>query len=354
VIDLALVRIFLAALSGWVDHQQQDVIAYLIEENRTLRAQLGGRRLRVTDEQRRRLARRGKRLGRRVLSQVATIVSPDTILRWHRQLIARKWTYATRRSGRSGILAEIRRLIVRMAEENPTWGYTRIRGALKNLGHHVGRSTIARTLKARGIPPVPERPTSWQTFLRAHWGAISGADFFTTEVWTWRGLVTYYTLFVIDLASRRVQIVGSTPNPDEMFMRQVGRTSTAADDGESLHHRVLICDRDRKWSAPVRQLLADAEVRAVQTPFQAPNANAHAERFVRSIKSECLNRVILLGERHLRQTIREFMEHYHRERNHQGLGNEVIEPSPTVEASDCRIRRRPRLGGLLNYYARAA
>jgi putative transposase len=141
VIDLALVRIFLAALSGWVDHQQQDVIAYLIEENRTLRAQLGGRRLRVTDEQRRRLARRGKCLGRRVLSQVATIVSPDTILRWHRQLIARKWTYATRRSGRSGILAEIRRLIVRMAEENPTWGYTRIRGALKNLGHHVGRST---------------------------------------------------------------------------------------------------------------------------------------------------------------------------------------------------------------------
>ena len=139
-------------------------------------------------------------------------------------------------------------MIVRMAEENPTWGYTRIRGALKNLGHHVGRSTIARTLKARGIPPVPERPTSWQTFLRGHWGAISGADFFTTEVWTWRGLVTYYTLFVIDLASRRVQIVGSTPNPDEMFMRQVGRTSTAADDGESLHHRVLICDRDRKWA----------------------------------------------------------------------------------------------------------
>ena len=128
-IDLALVRVFLATLSGWLAHQQQDVIAYLIEENRTLRGQLNGRRLRVTDEQRRRLARRGKRLGRRVLSQVATIVSPDTILRWHRQLIARKWTYATRRSGRPGILAEIRRLIVRMAEENPTWGYTRIRGA---------------------------------------------------------------------------------------------------------------------------------------------------------------------------------------------------------------------------------
>ena len=107
------------------------------------------------------------------------------------------------------MLAEIRRLVVRMAGENPTWGYTRIQGALKHVGHRVGRSTVARILKAAGVPPVPERPTSWQTFLRAHWGVIAGADFFTTEVWTWRGLVTFYTVFVIDLASRRVQIVGS-------------------------------------------------------------------------------------------------------------------------------------------------
>jgi putative transposase len=353
VVDLTLVRIFLAALSGWLDHQRQDVIAYLIEENRTLRSQLTGRRLRLSDEQRRRLARRGRRLGRCVLRQVATIVTPDTILRWHRQLIARKWTYATRRSRRPSVLAEIRRLIVRMAEENPSWGYTRIQGALKNLGHRVGRSTIARTLKTHGIPPVPERPTSWRTFLGAHWGAISGADFFTTEVWTWQGLVTYYTMFVIDLASRRVQILGSTTHPDELFMRQAGRTLTAADDEQTLRHRVLICDRDAKWS-PVRQLLADAGIRVVQTPFRAPNANAHAERFVRSIKSECLNRVILLGERHLRRTIREFVDHYHRERNHQGIGNELIETSPMGEGDGQGIRRRPRLGGLLNYYARAA
>jgi HTH-like domain len=144
------------------------------------------------------------------------------------------------------VLREVRQLVVRMAEENSTWGYTRIRGALKNLGHRVGRSTIARILKAQGIPPVPERPTSWQTFLRAHWGAIAGADFFTTEVWTWRGLVTYYTVFVIDLASRRVQIVGSTPHPDDQFMRQIGRMLTAADLGMLFDHRVLICDRDRK------------------------------------------------------------------------------------------------------------
>jgi putative transposase len=118
---------------------------------------------------------------------------------------------------------------VRIAEENPTWGYTRIRGGLKNVWHRVERSTIARIVKAHGMSPVPRRPTSWQTFLRAHWGAIAGADFFTTVVWTWRGLVTYYTVFVIDLASRRVQIVGSTAHPDDLFMRQMGRTLTAPD-----------------------------------------------------------------------------------------------------------------------------
>jgi transposase InsO family protein len=127
-----------------------------------------------------------------------------------------------------------------MATENPTWGYTRIQGALQNVGHRVGRSTIARMLKAHGLPPVPERPMSWQTLLRAHWGAIAGADFFTTEVWTWRGLVTYYTVFVIDLASRRVDIVGSTAYPDALFMSQVGRTLTAADIGSLRDHHMLI------------------------------------------------------------------------------------------------------------------
>jgi putative transposase len=172
---------------------------------------------------------------------------------------------------------------------------------------------------------VPERPTSWQTFLQAHWGAIAGADFFTTEAWTWSGLVTYYTVFVIDLASRRVQIVGSAPHPQEIFMQQVVRAMTTADDGLLIRHRVLICDRDTKWSALVRARLSEAGIQVVQTPYQAPNANAYAERFVRSIKQECLNRVIPLGERHLRQTIAAYLEHYHRERNHQGLDNALID-----------------------------
>jgi transposase InsO family protein len=353
VIDVSALQMLLVAVTAWLDRGEREALAYLIEENRVLRRQLDGRRLRLSDNDRRRLAMRGYRLGRQALRQIATIVTPDTLLRWHRQLIARKWTYARRRSGRCGVLAEIRRLVVRMAEENPTWGYTRIQGALKNLGHRVGRSTIARILKAHGLPPVPERPTTWQTFLRAHWGAIAGADFFTTDVWTWRGLVTYYTVFVIDLASRRVHIVGSTPRPNEVFMRQVGRTLTAADDGVLVGHRVLICDRDAKWSAPVREYLGEAGIRVVQTPFQAPNANAYAERFVRSIKEECLSRVIPIGEHHLRRTIAEFVEHYHGERNHQGLDNELIAGAPSGEDGH-RIRRRQRLGGLLNYYCRAA
>jgi putative transposase len=344
----------LLVLTGWLERREREAIAYLIEENRLLRRQLGGRRLRLTDDDRRRLAARAYRLGHRMLREIAMIVTPDTLLRWHRQLVAAKWTSATSRSSRRGVLAEIRRLAVRMAGENPTWGYTRIQGALKNVGYRVCRSTIARILKAAGVPPVPERSTSWQTFLRAHWGAIAGADFFTTEVWTWRGLVTFYTVLVIDLASRRVQIVGSTPYPDDRFMQQVVRTLTAAEDGLLIQHRVLICDRDTKWSAPVRARLGEAGIRVVQTPYQAPNANAYAERFVRSIKAECLSRVIPFGERHLRRTIAEFVEHYHRERNHQGLENELIEGAPAPEEHVGRIHRRQRLGGLLNYYYRAA
>lgn len=352
-INASALQLLLAILTGWLDRQEREVLGYLVQENRVLRRQLRGRRLQLTDDDRRRLAVRAYRLGRRRLREIATIVTPDTLLRWHRQLIARKWTYAKPASSRRGVLAEIRRLVVRMAEENPTWGYTRILGALKNVGHRVSRSTIARMLKAHGMPPVPERPTSWQTFLRAHWGAIAGADFFTTEVWTWRGLVTFYTVFVIDLASRRVQIVGSTPFPNDLFMRQVCRTVTAADEGLLVGHRVLICDRDAKWSAPVRARLEEAGIRVVQTPFQAPNANAYAERFVRSIKQECLNRMIPFGECHFRRTIAEYVEHYHRERNHQGIENELIEGAPARDHVG-RIRRRPRLGGLLNYYARAA
>ena len=351
--DVARLQLLLVSLAGWINRYQQQVIDYLVEENRVLREQLKGHRLRLKDDERRRLAAKGHRLGRRLLSRVATIVTPDTILRWHRRLIAEKCSYPRKRPGRPRIMKTIVALIVRMATENPTWGYSRIQGALKNLDHRVARTTIARVLKAQGIPPVPDRPTSWRTFLRANWGKIAAADFFTTEVWTARGLVTYYTLFVLDLCTRRVHVAGSTPHPDETFMSQAARRLTDAVDGLLVGYRVLICDRDTKWMDGFRRVMEEAGVRIVQTPIQAPNANAYAERFVRSIREECLDRVILFGERRLRQVIGEFVAHYHGERNHQGLGNELIAPKCDHRAGT-NVRCRERLGGLLLSYDHAA
>ena len=353
--DMFALRLLLATFAGWVNRDQARIIDYLREENRVLREQLGGRRLRLTDAQRRRLAAKGKVLGRRVLHAVATIVRPDTILRWHRRLIAAKWTFPKKRVGRPGVMKEIRRLVVRFARENSSWGYCRIQGALKNLGHRVSDSTIANILKEYGLKPAPDRPTSWRTFLKAHWGQVAAMDFFTTEVWTAKGLTTFYTLFAIDLKTRRVCIGGSTPNPDGAFMAQVVRNLTDVVDGFLTGKRSVICDRDSKFSTAVRTQLAAAGIEVIRTPYCAPNANAYAERFVRSIKAECLDRVILFGEARFRAVIADYVKHYHRERNHQGVENELLEGAS--DGSSLRpgpIACRERLGGLLKFYYRGA
>ena len=346
----------LIALTGWAQREHQRAIEYLIEENRVLRELQDEKRLLLNDDQRRRLAAKGKRLGRQMLQRVATIVTPDTILHWPRRLIAAKWTYASSpQTRRRGVMKQIKALIVRMATDNPHWGYTRIQGNLRNLGHRVGRTTVARTLKAEDIDPAPNRPSSWRTFLRAHWGQVAAMDFFTTEVWTRKGLTTIYTLFVIDLRTRRVHIAGSTPHPDEAFVLQVARNLTDAVDGFLLPHRHLICDRDSKFTRRFRKILEDAGLSILLTPYRAPNCNGFAERFVRSIKQECLDRVILFGVSSLRRAISEFVEHYHGERPHQGLGNNVIERTkasrPTLLED---VRCDERLGGLLSHYRRAA
>ena len=349
--DLHALRFLLLTFAGWVNRHQQRVIEYLVEENRVLKEQLGSRRVRLNDDQRRRLAAKAKGLGRQTLDRIATIVTPDTLMRWYRRLIALQWTYEGK-AGRPGVIQEIRRLIVLMAGENSGWGYRRIQGALKNLGHRVARSTMAKVLKENGIHPAPGRHCSWKTFLKAHWGQVARMDFFTTEVWTVRGLVTYYVLFVIDLKSRMVHFAGATPNPDESFMAQVARNLTDVVDGFLRGHQLLILDRDTKFTAQFKRILKDAGVRVVEIPYQAANCNAHAERFVLSIKSECLGRLILFGERHLQRAIRQYLEHYRRERNHQGIGNELIESADLAGVGD--VRCRERLGGLLNYYHRAA
>ena len=327
------------------------MIEYLAEENRVLEAQMKGRRLRFTDDQRRRLAALAKVLGRRALDRVATIVTPDTLMRWHRQLIRLKWTYEAKRVGRPGLMRAIKELIVRMALENPSWGYCRIQGALKDVGHRVASTTVANVLKVNGIRPAPDRPSSWRSFLKAHWEQVAATDFFTVEVWTPKGLRTYYVLFVIDLASRRVHLAGITTNPNESFMAQIARNLTDETDGFLGRHRFLICDRDSKFTEQFRGTLEDAGVKVIRTPGHAPNCNAFAERFVLSIKSECLDRMIFFGETSLRRAIFSYLEHYHAERPHQGIGNVAI---GAIQPGTGEVECSERLGGILKHYHRAA
>jgi transposase InsO family protein len=191
---------------------------------------------------------------------------------------------------------------------------------------------------------------TWRTFVQAHW--LVAADFFTTEVWTAGGLVTYYVAFLLDVQSRRIQMIGCTPHPNEAFVIQCLRGATG-DTGLLSAGRVLLCDRDPKWSKGVEAWLGAVGVRIVRTLPSAPNCNAYAERFVRSVKDECLNRIVPLGERHLRRTLQEFATHYHHERNHQGLGNELID-APVAQQRTGPVRRRQRVGGILSYYYRSA
>jgi hypothetical protein len=203
--------VLVVSIAGWINQHQHHVIEYLIEENRVLRAQIGKRRLRFNDSQRRGLAAKAKKLGRRVLVQIATIVTPETLLTWHRKLIAKKYDgSAYRTSGRPRTATEIAAIVLRMAEENRGWGYLRLQGALANLGHRLARNTIANILKRHGIEPAPERSrkTTWKEFINRHWTQIVASDFFTVEVWTRSGLKRFVVLFFIDLSTRRVEIGG--------------------------------------------------------------------------------------------------------------------------------------------------
>jgi putative transposase len=262
-------QLILLMFAGWVNRHQLDVIEYLQEENRVLKERLGGRRLRFTDAERRRLARKAQALGRKVLNELETLVTPDTLLRWYRELVTSKWNYSHRRGpGRPRVMKAIVDLVLQMALENPSWGYTRIRGALGNLGHQVGRGTIANILKENGIEPAPERDahTRWSTFLKAHWECLTATDFLSVEVCTIKGLITHYILFFIDIASRSVHVAGITPHPDDSWMSQIARNITAVDDGFLRGKRYLILGRDAKYSDAFRSGLTREGIQAIRLP----------------------------------------------------------------------------------------
>jgi transposase InsO family protein len=300
------------------------------------------------------LAAKAKALGRRALRKLDTIVTPDTLLRWHRQLIARKYDGSAKRGpGRPGIIKEVEALMVRIATEN-RWGYLRIQGALANLGHTVARTTIANVLARHGIEPAPERKTTWRQFLRTHWDVLATTDFFTVEIWRPIGLVRYHVLFVMELATRRVQIAGVIDEPYGEWMEQVARNLTDGFDGFLLGKRFLIHDRDPLFTKSFRELFASAGIETVRLPPRSPNLNPHAERFVLSIKSECLDRMMIFSEAQLRRAVDSYVEHYHLERNHQGLVNCLIDQSLLAANHDGAVVCSERLGGLLKYYHRQA
>jgi transposase InsO family protein len=349
----------LAYITGTVDQELLLRNEYLAAENRILKAQLKSP-LRLTDAERMTLAEIAHRLGRKALEDVANVVKPDTLLGWYRRLIARKFdgSKSRRYPGRPRIAVEIEQLVVRMAKDNSDWGYDRIVGAMVNLGHTLSDQTVGNILQRHGIPPAParQRTTTWADFIRAHMSVLAGTDFFSAEVLTLRGLVTYYVLFFIHLESRRVEIAGITPHPNEAWMKQIARNVTMDEWGFLESRRYLIHDRDTKFTDSFRAIVKSGYVEPLKLPARSPNLNAYAERWVKSVKEEALSKLILLGEASLRRALSEYLVHFHRERNHQGKGNVLLFPSNrhSVSSSDRSVGCRERLGGLLKYYHREA
>jgi len=332
---------------------------YLAAENEILRSKIKGR-LKLTDEERVRLAKIGQRLGKKALAEVGAIFKPETVLAWFRKLVAKKFDGSKKRKGvgRQAIDAEIEKLVIRFAEENPSWGYDRIVGALSNLGHEISDETVGHILRRHGIPPVRGRSPkiAWADFIASHKEVLVACDFFTTEVLTKAGLITYHILFFIKIGSREVKIAGITRNPNEAWMQQIARNLTFPDDGFLTGCRYLIMDRDTKFSKGFRKILWEAGTKLIRLPPNSPDLNAFAERWILSVKTECLSKLVLFGEEGLRRALAEFVCHYHAERNHQGKGNVILFPGKELDepARAHPIECRMRLGGLLKYYYRAA
>jgi transposase InsO family protein len=348
----------LAYITGSVDEELLLRNEYLVTENRILRNQIQGR-VRLTDAERKTLAEIGKRLGKRALAEVATIVQPDTILAWHRRLVAKKFDGSQQRKalGRPAIDQEVEALVVRMAQENRSWGYDRIAGALQHMGYTISDQTVGNILKRHGLSPAPERKktTTWKEFIRTHMDVLVATDFFTAEVWTLGGLVTYYVLFFIRLSTREVHVAGMTPHPNQAWMVQIARNVTMADWSFLSSGQYLIHDKDGKYCPAFQRIIDEAGITRVPLPPRSPNLNAYAERWVRSVKEEALSRLILFGERALQHALTEYVMHFHQERLHQGRGNVVLMPAPS-QAGACPgpPQCRERLGGLLKYYYREA
>jgi len=342
-------------LAGWINRQQQEAIEYLKEENRILREKLGPKRILLNDSQRRRLAILGRRIGRKALNEVCCVFSPDTVLRWHRRLVAMKYdgSQNRRKYGRPQITDELRNLIIKIGRANRDWGSIRIQGYVKYLGYKVSPKTISNILREHGLEPEPNRKrgTTWNEFIKIHWQSLAASDFFTTEIYTLKGLTRYMVLVAIDYTTRKVEVAGIVQQADGEWMKQMARNLIDPFQGFLNGKKYLIHDRDSLFTRDFVGILRLSGVKTVKTSPLAPNLTPYVERFIRSIKSECLDRMLIFGERHLEYVVNEFLLHYHHERPHQGIGNDMIEPRSQGEGE---IVCHERIGGLLKSYRRAA
>jgi transposase InsO family protein len=295
-------------------------------------------------------------------------VTPATLLAWHRRLVTRHWTYPHRSPGRPPIGNETTALIVQLAKENPRWGYLRIQGELAKLGVRLAASTIARIIKDHGFGPAPRRcgPT-WRQFLRAQASGVVATDFFHVDT---VGLKRLYVLFFIELGRRRIWITGVTAHPHAAWVTQQARNVTGDLDDADITAKFLVRDRDTKYVASFDHVFEAEGTRILKTPFRTPNANAFAERFVRTVRSECLDHLLVMNRTHLERILRSYARHYNGHRPHQGLSQEIPAPERTPrlsaieDSSDSpyrwlrdrpvRLRRHDRLGGLIHEYELAA
>jgi putative transposase len=281
------------------------------------------------------------------------LVKPETLLRWHRRLVAGVWTYPHDQTGRPPLDREVLQLIIRLARENPRWGYQRIKGELQHLGIRVSATTIRTMLRRHGLDPAPRRAaTNWRAFLRQQATGIVACDFFTVDtVWLRR----LYVLFFIELGTRRVHVAGVTANPDGAWVTQQARNLLMP--GQGRCPRFLLRDRDAKFTRAFDEVFRSEGADVLITPVQAPNANAYAERWIRTVRAECLDWLLIVGRGHLEQVLHIYVEHYNGHRPHRALGLEPPVPrvGPTAITRDQRrVDRRDRLGGLLHEYHRQA
>jgi putative transposase len=350
------VALLLFGAAAWIHRDLLRVVDLLDEQCRVLLNHCQRQpRLRRTERQR--LAVLAQRIERKRLETLTLMVTPDTLRRWYRSLVAAKWTFPHGpRRGRPPIDPAIANLAIRIATENPAFGAPGIAARLRNLGHRVSISTVRRLLLERGIDPQPLRDTEsdWATFLNAHADQIAAFDFTTVESLESNGaLTTRYALFAIHHDTRRVHLVGITAHPNSEWIAQQARNLTDPDHGFIKDRRYLIMDRDGSFSQRFRDILKAGGITALRTPPQSPNCNAFIERFFRSLKGECLRRLIPLGELGLRHAINEYLTHYHTERPHQGLDGAVIDPEP-IASTIGPVRCHQRLGGILKHYFREA